>query len=50
MKKVQMLCSGPIKSLSSPRHELTAQGVTQCTDVQSQVQTPLDYPTNALLK
>ena len=37
MKKANMLCLGPKKNLSSPRVELTAQGVTQHTDVQSQV-------------
>ena len=35
MKKEQMLCLGPKKSLSSPRLKLTAQGMVQCTNVQS---------------
>ena len=37
MNKALMLCLGPIKSLSSLRFELTAQGMAQCTDDQSQV-------------
>ena len=37
MKKVQMLCLGPKKSLSSPRLKLMAQGMVQHTDDQSQV-------------
>ena len=32
-----MLCLGPKKSLLSPRLELTAQGMAQCTDDKSQV-------------
>ena len=32
-----MLCLGPKKSLMSPRLELTAQGMAQCTNDQSQV-------------
>ena len=37
MKKVQMLCLGPKKSLSSPRLKLMAQRMAQHTDDQSQV-------------
>ena len=37
MKKVQMLCLGPKKSLSSPRLKLMAQGMVQCTKDQSRV-------------
>ena len=32
-----MLCLGPKKSLSSPRLKLTAQGMAQCTNNQSQM-------------
>ena len=37
MKKVEMLCLGTKKSLSSQWLELTAQGMAQYTDDQSQV-------------
>ena len=37
MKKVQMLCLGLKKNLSSPRLKLMAQGMAQGTDVQSLV-------------
>ena len=39
-----MLYLGPTKILSSQRHELTAQGVVQHTNVQSQNVIPLSYP------
>ena len=38
-----MLGLGPKKSLSSPRLELTAQGMAQCTDVLEPSVIPLSY-------
>ena len=37
MNKAKMLCLGTKKSLSSPRLELTAQGMVQCTEYKNQV-------------
>ena len=37
MKKAQMLCLGPKKSLLSPRHALTAEDMAQHTNDQSRV-------------
>ena len=37
MNKVWIMCLGPKKTLSSPRLELTAQGMAQCPNDQNRV-------------